>query len=118
MMIRLSTGANTNAATDVVVDISTGAPTIVHWGASLGAAADLDTVLSALKRPIVHGTFDEIAPISVVPEHGSGFAGRPGLLGRRGGGRAWAPRFSNPTHTPLEPEPTLSAVSRHDFLHP
>ena len=98
-MIRLSAGANMNAATDVVVDTSTGAPTIVHWGASLGVDVDLDTVLPALSRPIVHGTFDEIAPISVVPEHGSGWTGRPGLLGRRGGGKAWAPRFSNPTHT-------------------
>ena len=97
-MICLSAGANTYAATDVVVDTSTGAPTIVHWGASLGDDADLGAVLPALSRPVVHGTFDEIAPISVVPEHGSGFTGRPGLLGRRGGGRAWAPRFSNPTH--------------------
>ena len=98
MIIRLSAGANTNAATDVVVDTSTGAPTILHWGASLGAEAELGALLPALSRPTVHGTFDEIAPISTVPEHGSGFTGRPGLLGRRGGGTAWAPRFSNPTH--------------------
>src|SRR6056297_3064556 len=54
---------------------------------------------AALDRPIVYGTFDSVAPISVVPEHGSGFTGRPGLVGRRGGGRAWAPRFSPTTHT-------------------
>ena len=92
-MIRLS-----NAGADVVVDVSTGAPTVVHWGAPLGDEADLSTVLPALSRPIVHGTVDSIAPVSTVPEHGSGFTGRPGLLGRRGGGRAWAPRFSAVSH--------------------
>jgi alpha-galactosidase len=79
-MIRLS-----NAGTDVVVDVTTGAPTIVHWGAPLGAEADLATVLPSLSRPIVHGTVDSVAPVSTVPEHGSGFTGRPGLVGRRGG---------------------------------
>lgn len=92
-MIRLS-----NAGTDVVVDVTTGAPTIVHWGAPLGAEADLATVLPSLSRPIVHGTVDSVAPVSTVPEHGSGFTGRPGLVGRRGGGLAWAPRFSAVSH--------------------
>ena len=92
-MIRLS-----NAGTDVVVDVTTGAPTIVHWGAPLGAEADLATVLPSLSRPIVHGTVDSVAPVSTVPEHGSGITGRPGLVGRRGGGLAWAPRVSAVSH--------------------
>ena len=92
-MIRLS-----NAGTDVLIDVTTGAPTIVHWGAPLGAEADLATVLPSLSRPIVHGTVDSVAPVSTVPEHGSGFTGRPGLVGRRGGGLAWAPRFSAVSH--------------------
>ncbi len=71
------------AQTEVIVDVSTGAPTIIHWGSPLGDDADLETVLPALSRPLVYGTFDTIAPISIVPEHGSGFTGRPGLLGRR-----------------------------------
>ncbi|MEP2370602.1 MAG: alpha-galactosidase [Ilumatobacter sp.] len=83
---------------DVVVDVSTGAPTIVHWGRSLGGDIDPESVVSALDRPVVHGTFDTVAPLSVVPEHGSGFPGRPGLVGRRGGGRAWAPRFRTSEH--------------------
>jgi alpha-galactosidase len=32
-----------------------------------------------------------------VPEHGSGHTGRPGLLGHRRRGAAWAPRFTTPT---------------------
>lgn len=87
-----------HARTDVVVDVSTGAPTIVHWGAPLGDDVDLDTISPALSRPLVPGTFDTVAPILIVPEHGAGFTGRPGLLGRRGGGRAWAPRFTPVSH--------------------
>ncbi|MFM2069759.1 MAG: hypothetical protein RLZZ623_22, partial [Actinomycetota bacterium] len=78
--------------TDVVLDVSHGVPTIVHWGAPLGDVA-LETVMDALRRPVSHGMLDVIAPVSVVPEHGSGFQGRPGLLGHRRGGSAWAPRF-------------------------
>jgi alpha-galactosidase len=88
----------TNGATDVVVDITTGAPTIVYWGARLGDDADLDGLERALARPLPLASIDRVAPVSVVPEHGSGFGGRPGLLGRRGGGRGWAPRFETTDH--------------------
>jgi len=77
---------------DVVIDESTGVPTIVHWGAPLGDI-DLATIGSALVRPVSNGMLDSVAPISVVPEHGSGFQGRPGLAGGRKGGTAWSPRF-------------------------
>jgi alpha-galactosidase len=83
---------------DVIVDVSSGAPTVLYWGQSLGDQLDVDTIVNALDRPLVYGTFDAVAPISVVPEHGSGFVGRPGLSGRRGGGRAWAPRFTTTMH--------------------
>ncbi len=104
-LVRLS-----NETTDVVVDVSTGAPTIVHWGASLGAAAELSSILPALDRPIVQGTHDAIAPVSVVPEHGSGFTGRPGLAGRRGGGRDWSPRFTASAHDLTAGVLTVDAV--------
>ncbi|GAB4514070.1 MAG: alpha-galactosidase [Haliangiales bacterium] len=104
-----------DSVTDVVVDLSTGAPTIVYWGASLGDDGDDtanahgdDTTASpqspllaaraALDRPLVHGAIDTVAPISLVPEHGSGFPGRPGLRGRRADGQAWAPRFQPSRH--------------------
>ena len=79
---------------DVVVDISTGVPVIVHWGAQLEDSFDP----AALDRPLVHGSADVIAPLSLVPEHGSGFPGRPGLLGHRPDGTAWAPRFAAAGH--------------------
>ncbi|MEN9643819.1 MAG: hypothetical protein RL238_488 [Actinomycetota bacterium] len=78
---------------DAVIDESTGAPTVVYWGAPLGDVADLDSVVQALARPPQQGSLDVVAPITVVPEHGSGFQGRPGLQGSRKGGRHWAPRF-------------------------
>jgi len=92
-LVRLS-----NETTDVVVDVSTGAPTIVHWGAPLGQPAELASMIPALERPVVQGAQDSVAPMTVVPEHGSGFTGRPGIVGRRGGGRDWAPRFATVGH--------------------
>ena len=77
---------------DVVIDESSGAPTLVYWGAPLGEV-DPSTILAALHRPVQQGSLDVVAPISVLPEHGSGFQGRPGLGGHRRGGTAWSPRF-------------------------
>ena len=88
------------SGTDVVVDVDTGVPVVVHWGAPLGPdvdaaidAIDLASLASALDRPLVQGSPDVVAPIAVVPEHGSGFPGRAGLRGHRSRGRAWSPRF-------------------------
>jgi alpha-galactosidase len=83
---------------EVIVDASTGAPTIVHWGRDLGDDAAVDAVAAARERPLVHGAADAVAPVTVVPEHGSGFAGRPGLLGHRRRGTAWTTRFRPDGH--------------------
>jgi alpha-galactosidase len=81
------------AGADVVLDTSTGVPAIVHWGAPLGDV-DPASVVTAAARTVTHGSLDVIAPVTVVPEHGSGWQGRPGLAGNRPGGRAWSPRFT------------------------
>lgn len=86
---------------DVVIDTSFGAPVIVYWGSPLGSV-DPSSVVAALERPLVQGTIGVVAPISVVPEHGSGFQGRPGLTGSRRGGTAWSPRFSPSEVTVVE----------------
>jgi alpha-galactosidase len=86
------------ATFDVVVDVATATPAIVHWGQPLGDAPALDGLTSALDRPAVAGSLGAGAPISVVPLHADGFVGRPGLVGRRGGGRDWAPRFVSSEH--------------------
>lgn len=79
-------------STDVIVDASSGTPVVVHWGDHIDPA-DVARLADASERPVVIGSPDVVAPMAVVPEHGAGFPGRPGLLGRRPGGRHWAPRF-------------------------
>lgn len=80
---------------DVVVDWSHGAPAIIYYGSTLGGA---DSTIVALERPIVHGGLDTVAPAALLPEHGSGWPGRPGLTGHRRRGTAWAPRFAVTDH--------------------
>ena len=93
-----------NAATSLVIDVGTGE--IVHWGAPAG---DLDgsDLGRAVARPLSHGSPDTVAPVTAVPEHGSGWPGRPGLHGRRPGGAAWAPRFTPTGHTATATKLTL-----------
>ena len=86
------------ATFDLVVDVATATPTIVHWGQPLGDGAELAALDVVLGRPAVAGALGSVAPISVVPLHADGFVGRPGLAGRRGGGRDWAPRFVPTAH--------------------
>ena len=78
----------------VVVDTTTGAPTILYWGDPLAPGDDLDASRLALERPVPEGGLDVVAPATLVTEHGSGYPGRPGLRGHRGDGTAWSPRFS------------------------
>ena len=72
-----------------------GLPDIAHWGAALGPLdADLARDLVAAQQQLVGpNTVDVPARVALLPEHHTGWAGRPGLSGSRGG-RAWSPRFS------------------------
>ena len=79
---------------DVVIDTASGVPTIVYWGAPLGDV-DVSTLTAALARPVVFGALDVVAPISVVPEHAAGFAGRVcwhiAVVARLGRRDSWPP---------------------------
>lgn len=77
----------------VIVDSSSGVPAIVYMGESLGDDVLLPSIAIALSRPVPHNSLNHEAPLGVVPEHGSGWPGRPGLGGRRHNGSGWAPRF-------------------------
>jgi alpha-galactosidase len=79
---------------DVVLDVDAGVPVVVHWGAPLGDVG-LDAMQAALERPVTHGVLDVVAPVGLVPEHGAGFPGSPGLQGHRRRGTAWSPRFGD-----------------------
>lgn len=94
---------------DVVLDTESGVPTIVYWGAPLGDV-DLDTLVMSLRVPVAGGGIDVVAPLSILPEHGAGFAGRPGLSGHRQGGAAWSPRFTTQSVQAVDGGVTVTSV--------
>ncbi|HEY3337987.1 MAG TPA: alpha-galactosidase, partial [Propionicimonas sp.] len=80
----------------VVVDLSEGRlPAIVHWGADLGelTCPDVTTLARAGVHPIVANIVDEPVRIGLLPEHHTGWVGRPGISGSRAG-RDWSPLFT------------------------
>ena len=70
-------------------------PAALYWGRDVGrpTAADLDAFATAGVAPIGPNGVDEPVRLSIVPEHWTGWAGRPGLNGSRAG-QAWSPRFT------------------------
>ncbi len=97
--------------TSVIVDVSSGIPAIVHWGAPvLAVSTDPESVVwSTDVQPF--GAVGGATPLQIVPMHGDGFAGRPGLAGHRRGGRHWSPRFHYLEHDLVRgPGPTADQV--------
>ncbi|HEY3410225.1 MAG TPA: alpha-galactosidase, partial [Propionicimonas sp.] len=81
----------------VVLDLSGGRlPSIVHWGGDLGelTAADVVTLAHAGVHPIVANIVDEPLRIGLLPEHHTGWVGRPGISGSRRG-QDWSPKFTS-----------------------
>lgn len=80
----------------VLLDVTAGQlPAIVHWGADLGevALADVLELIEAGAHPIAANLVDEPVRVAVLPEAWTGWMGRPGLSGSRGG-RDWSPKFT------------------------
>jgi alpha-galactosidase len=96
-------GEGDPSAVSTTIDVSAGAPTIMQWGMSVASAGpnavrnDVQYLKALRELPLPHGGLDVVAPLSLVPEHGSGFLGRPGIEGSRHDGSGWAPRFGPPT---------------------
>ncbi|WP_047692328.1 alpha-galactosidase [Kocuria sp. ZOR0020] len=69
-------------------------PTIAHWGADLGELAEHEVELLGRSLQSAQAINCPDAPmhLGLVPEPRWGWAGRPGLVGHRGGS-AWAPSF-------------------------
>jgi alpha-galactosidase len=76
-------------ATSVVLDLSSAMPAIAHLGVPVDGFDP-----QALALPVAHATLDAPAPIGLLTENGTGFLGRPGLVGSRPDGSAWAPVFT------------------------
>lgn len=71
-----------------------GVPSVLHWGADLGPLddADVDALATTATPPVTPNTVDVPVPVSLVPEHGRGWFGVPGLAGHRDGSD-WSPAF-------------------------
>ncbi|HET6563672.1 MAG TPA: alpha-galactosidase [Marmoricola sp.] len=75
-----------------------GVPTLLHWGADVGAPTmdDLAAYLELRRPGVPHSALDLPRHLSVLPDNGSGFTGTPAVEGRRpepDPTRPWAPRF-------------------------
>ena len=80
----------------LVLDVSAGQlPAIVHWGADLGTLelADAEALILSNIDPGGPNLVDEPVRLAVLPEHWTGWVGRPGLSGSRAG-RDWSPKFT------------------------
>jgi len=68
-------------------------PEVVHWGAALPHSdVDVASAVLAIDTPLADGGVDIPVRVSVLPEAGVGFLGRPGVEGQRDG-RDWSPRW-------------------------
>jgi alpha-galactosidase len=91
-----ATIALTAAGVTVLIDATAGRlPAVVHWGPELpGLDAGTAAALVGASRPVVGSNNIQPAPrVSVLPEHHTGWTGRPGLRGSRAG-RDWSPSFT------------------------
>lgn len=80
----------------LILDTRFGVPAVVHHGESL-SDDDIGKLANLGSRGIARAVLDVEAPPLLVPEHGSGWLGRPGLKGHRLDGSGWAPRCSPAT---------------------
>lgn len=114
----------TCADVSVLLDLRGGLlPAVVHWGGGLG---DLDAtqaraVADAAVPTAGPNAVDDPVRLALLPESGTGFMGRPGLRGSRGG-VGWATRFhttgatvdGRPVHTWYQGGPARLVVTARD----
>jgi len=68
-------------------------PEVVHWGAALPHGdADVAAAVLGIEPPSSDGGMDVPVRVSVLPESGTGFLGRPGVEGQRDG-CDWSPHW-------------------------
>ncbi len=76
----------------VVIDLTSGSPSILHWGADLGPIESTDDLLRAVTDPVPHADLDAPIKPGLWRENSMGFLGRPALLGHRAG-KDWSTKF-------------------------
>lgn len=80
----------------LVLDISDGRlPSVLHWGNDIGilSESDVSGLSLAAVNPVGLNQVDRPVRVAILPEHWTGWMGRPGLRGSRQGS-AWSPRFT------------------------
>ncbi|MET4538530.1 alpha-galactosidase [Arthrobacter bambusae] len=79
----------------VLRHLPTGLPSVLHWGADVGplSTEDLNAMVLASGRQTAPGTLDAAWQLSILPQEGDGWAGRPGLAVTREG-RPVFPRWT------------------------
>ncbi|SDD70450.1 alpha-galactosidase [Auraticoccus monumenti] len=85
-----------SAGVSLVVEVPVrGLPVVLHWGDDLGAldAATASTLSLARVAQPMPNQVDEPVRVAVLPEHHTGWVGRPGISGSRAG-TAWTPLFT------------------------
>ena len=103
---------------ELVLDIEPrGLPCIAYWGADLGALTDDDvlTLVRGGENPVTVNLVDEPVRLAVLPEHWTGWVGRPGLRGSRQG-RDWSPKF-RVTDILLDGGPITSTETQTAVVH-
>jgi alpha-galactosidase len=90
--------ALTASGVTVLIDVSDGLPVITYWGPEL-PALDRDQIAAIVAAEIPRAGSNNLDPrprIALVPEHRTGFTGRPGLRGSFDG-VGWSPAFTATT---------------------
>lgn len=80
----------------LLVDVTSAQlPHVVHWGADLGQLSvdEFSTLVRANVPPPANNLLDAPSRVAILPEHWTGWVGRPGLSGSRSG-RDWSPKFA------------------------
>jgi alpha-galactosidase len=88
-------------------------PGVLHWGPDLGEveADHLDRLVPAQTMPYLDSAVVTQEAVALLPQHSSGWIGRPGLLGSRAG-RAWSVGFDRVDHVVDEVEGSGSVALR------
>ena len=79
----------------LVLDLTEGRlPAVLYWGADLEelTTESAAALITSGMRPLAGNTVDQPMRLALLPEHRTGWVGRPGLSGSRAG-RDWSPEF-------------------------
>ena len=76
----------------LVVNVASGTPVVLHWGSDLGGNLDSTQLNIAMQEGVPHADLDAFQNPGVWRENARGFLGRPALQGHRAG-QDWSQMF-------------------------